>query len=145
MLFWSRTAGHDKHHKLSRLERFGRSQYSSKEQEAIERALKARLGPNFISKRPVGGGSHAAYLEGHTAVSLANEIFGFNGWSRSVTEETIDFVDHKEDKYFIGISAMVDLGKETHITTTGRVVYCRQRELRQYVGIEMYQTLLLLT
>ena len=65
------------------------------------------LGPNFISKRPVGGGSHAAYLEGHTAVSLANEIFGFNGWSRSVTEETIDFVDHKEDKYFIGISAMV--------------------------------------
>ena len=79
-----------------RLERFGSSQYSSEEQEAIQRALKARLGPNFISKRPVGGGSHAAYLEGHRAVSLANEIFGYNGWSHSVTQQTIDFVDHHQ-------------------------------------------------
>ena len=78
------------------MERFGSCQYSSEEQEAIQRALKARLGPNFISKRPVGGGSHAAYLEGHRAVSLANEIFGFNGWSHSVTKQSIDFVDHHE-------------------------------------------------
>ena len=79
-----------------RLERFGSSQYSSEEQEAIQRALKARLGPNFISKRPIGGGSHAAYLEGHRAVSLANEIFGYNGWSHSVTQQSIDFVDHHQ-------------------------------------------------
>ena len=78
------------------MERFGSSQYSSEEQEAIQRALKARLGPDFISKRPVGGGSHAAYLEGHRAVALANEIFGFNGWSHSVTQQTIDFVDHHQ-------------------------------------------------
>ena len=79
-----------------RLERFGSSQYSSEEQQAVQKALHARLGPNFISKRPVGGGSHAAYLEGHRAVSLANEIFGFNGWSHSVTQQSIDFVDHQE-------------------------------------------------
>ena len=30
--------------------RFGRDQYSSEEQAAIQRALQARLGPNFISK-----------------------------------------------------------------------------------------------
>ena len=110
------------------MERFGSCQYSSEEQEAIQRALQTRLGPNFISKRPVGGGSHAAYLEGHRAVSLANEIFGFNGWSHSVTKQTIDFVDHHEvclvhhhhiplrditslpliqGKYFVGISATV--------------------------------------
>ena len=85
----------------SSLERFGSSQYSSEEQEAIQRALHARLGPNFISKRPVGGGSHAAYLEGHRAVSLANEIFGFNGWSHSVTQQSIDFVDHHEVGLFL--------------------------------------------
>ena len=78
------------------MERFGSSRYSSEEQEAIQKALKARLGPNFISKRPVGGGSHAAYLEGHRAVSLANEIFGYNGWSHSVTQQTVDFVDHHQ-------------------------------------------------
>jgi len=87
--------------------RFGRDQYSSEEQAAIQRALQARLGPNFISKRPVGGGQHAAYLEGHRAVSLANEIFGYNGWSHSVTQQTIDFVDHSQGKYFVGVSAIV--------------------------------------
>ena len=30
--------------------RFGREQYSSEEQAAIQKALHARLGPNFISK-----------------------------------------------------------------------------------------------
>jgi len=87
--------------------RFGRDQYSSEEQGAIQKALQARLGPNFISKRPVGGGQHAAYLEGHRAVSLANEIFGYNGWSHSVTQQTIDFVDHSQGKFFVGVSAIV--------------------------------------
>ena len=111
------------------MERFDSCQYSSEEQEAIQRALQTRLGPNFISKRPVGGGSQAAYLEGHRAVSLANEIFGFNGWSHSVTRQSIDFVDHHEvclvhhhiplrdiaslpliqGKYFVGISATVQV------------------------------------
>ena len=37
-----------------------------------------------------------AYIEGWRAISLANEIFGFNGWSHSVTQQTIDFVDHNQ-------------------------------------------------
>ena len=52
----------------------------------------------FLFQRPVGGGQHAAYLEGHKAVSLANEIFGYNGWSHSVSQQTIDFVDHSQVK-----------------------------------------------
>ena len=36
------------------------------------------------------------YLEGWRAISLANEIFGFNGWSHSVSQQTIDFVDHNQ-------------------------------------------------
>ena len=87
--------------------RFGREQYSSEEQAAIQKALHARLGPNFISKRPVGGGQYAAYLEGHRAVGLANEIFGYNGWSHSVSQQTIDFVDHNGGKFFVGASAIV--------------------------------------
>ena len=49
-----------------------------------------------LLQRPVGGGQCAAYLEGHRAVGLANEIFGYNGWSHSVTQQTIDFVDHHQ-------------------------------------------------
>jgi DNA repair and recombination protein RAD52 len=40
-------------------------------------------------------------------VSLANEVFGFNGWSHSVTNQTIDFVDHLQGKFFVGTTATV--------------------------------------
>ena len=52
-------------------------------------------------QRPVGGGQYAAYLEGHRAIGLANEIFGYNGWSHSVTQQTIDFVDHNAVSYLV--------------------------------------------
>ena len=87
-----------------RLERFGSSQYSSEEQAAVQKALKARLGPDFISKRPIGGGSHASYLEGHRAVALANDVFGYNGWSHLVTQQTIDFVDHHQVAFSIQLA-----------------------------------------
>ena len=35
---------------ITNMVRFGREQYSSEEQAAIQKALHARLGPNFISK-----------------------------------------------------------------------------------------------
>jgi len=85
---------------------FGSEQFSAEEQAAVQKALQQRLGPNFISKRPAGGGQ-VAYLEGWKAISLANEIFGFNGWSHSVTQQTIDFVDHNQGKFYVGVSAFV--------------------------------------
>ncbi len=30
-----------------------------------------------------------AYIEGHRLIQLANETFGFNGWSHSVTHQSI--------------------------------------------------------
>jgi len=85
---------------------FGSEQFSAEEQAAVQKALQQRLGPNFISKRPAGGGQ-VAYLEGWKAISLANEIFGFNGWSHSVSQQTIDFVDHNQGKFYVGVSAFV--------------------------------------
>lgn len=36
-----------------------------------------------------------AYIEGHKLISLANETFGFNGWSHSVTQQNIgEYVWH---------------------------------------------------
>lgn len=33
-----------------------------------------------------------AYLEGNKAIALANEVFGFNGWSSSLGQVQVDFV-----------------------------------------------------
>lgn len=86
---------------------FGSTQFSSEEQVAVNKALRLRLGPNFISQRPAGGGQKVFYIEGWRSVTLANQIFGYNGWSHSVTSQTIDFVDHNQGRFFVGVSAIV--------------------------------------
>lgn len=54
--------------------------------------LSMRLGPEYLSTRQGPGGSKLTYLEGWRAISLANEVFGHNGWSSSVKDISIDFV-----------------------------------------------------
>lgn len=43
--------------------------------------LKQKLGPEYISTRPGGGGIKVAYIEGWKLIELANDVFGFNGES----------------------------------------------------------------
>jgi len=86
---------------------FGCSDFSSEEQAAINKALKLRLGPNFVSQRPAPGGQKVNYIEGWRSISLANDIFGYNGWSHSIVSQTIDFVDHNQGRFYVGVSAIV--------------------------------------
>lgn len=39
-----------------------------------------------------GKGMKLTYVEGWKAINLANEVFGFHGWSSSITSLTVDFV-----------------------------------------------------
>ena len=48
-----------------------------------------------------------AYIEGWKLVNLANEVFGFNGWSHSVTHMNIDFIEENGGKFFVGVCAFV--------------------------------------
>ena len=59
---------------------FGNEKFSDEELEAMENALKKRLGRNYLSTRPAMGGQHVVYIEGWKVVDIANDIFGFNGW-----------------------------------------------------------------
>jgi DNA repair and recombination protein RAD52 len=53
------------------------------------------------------GGSNLTYLEGWKAINLANDLFDFNGWSHSIVDQTVDFIDQESGKYSIGISTIV--------------------------------------
>ncbi|XP_045165520.1 uncharacterized protein LOC123529306 isoform X3 [Mercenaria mercenaria] len=87
--------------------KFGQNDFTAEEHKSIQTALRQRLGQEFISQRAGAGGQKLAYIEGWRLVNLANEMFGFNGWSHSVTHQTIDFVDHHNGKYYVGVSAFV--------------------------------------
>ncbi|XP_038054554.1 DNA repair and recombination protein RAD52-like [Patiria miniata] len=86
---------------------FGQVEFSQEEHAAVQAALRQKLGPEFISQRSGAGGQKLAYIEGWRLISLANETFGFNGWSHSVTHQNIDFVEQAGAKYFVGVSAFV--------------------------------------
>jgi DNA repair and recombination protein RAD52 len=75
----------------------------------LQAKLNQKLGPEFISTRPGGGGMKLTYTEGWKVINLANEVFGFNGWSTTVVNLTCDFADYDPNtqKHTIGIAAIV--------------------------------------
>uniref|UniRef100_H3D3J1 DNA repair protein RAD52 homolog n=1 Tax=Tetraodon nigroviridis TaxID=99883 RepID=H3D3J1_TETNG len=83
---------------------FGQYAYTAEEYQAVQNALKQRLGPEYISTRMAGGGQRVCYVEGHRVVSLANEMFGYNGWSHSITQQNVDFVDLINGRFYVGVT-----------------------------------------
>ncbi|NXS10933.1 RAD52 protein, partial [Neodrepanis coruscans] len=86
---------------------FGQYRYTASEYQAVQHALRQRLGPDYISSRQAGGGQKVCYIEGHKVISLANEMFGFNGWAHSVTQQNVDFVDLNNGRFYVGVCAFV--------------------------------------
>jgi len=72
--------------------------------------LNRKFGPEYISQRPgPGGGPKLTYVEGGKVINLANEVFGFDGWSSNIVSLTIDFMDYIEEtkRYCVGVTAIV--------------------------------------
>ena len=85
------------------------SEYTAQEIATLQSRLDKQLGPEYISSRPGAGGQKVHYLAAEKVINLANEIFGFNGWSSSIQNIQIDFVDeHPETrKITLGLSVIV--------------------------------------
>ncbi|XP_066225632.1 DNA repair protein RAD52 homolog isoform X8 [Saccopteryx leptura] len=86
---------------------FGQYQYTAEEYQAIQNALRQKLGPEYISSRMAGAGQKVCYIEGHRVINLANEMFGYNGWAHSITQQNVDFVDLNNGKFYVGVCAFV--------------------------------------
>ncbi|CAD5122005.1 DgyrCDS10458 [Dimorphilus gyrociliatus] len=86
---------------------FGNTEYTCEEHGSIQNLLRLKLGPEFISQRPGPSGQKLAYIEGWKLINLANETFGFSGWSHSITHQSVDYIDHIDGKYHAGVSAFI--------------------------------------
>ncbi|KAI9638506.1 recombination protein Rad52 [Dioszegia hungarica] len=71
--------------------------------------LSRKLGPEYVSQRPgPGGGPKLSYIEGWKVINLANEVFGFSGWSSSIVSLVTDFIDvNEQGRCSISVSAQV--------------------------------------
>lgn len=74
--------------------------YSEDEACEVQARLDTKLDASHLSYRPAAQGT-VAYLEGWKAINLANEVFGFNGWSSEILSFTIDFVSNGPSSFFI--------------------------------------------
>ncbi|KAL4878569.1 DNA repair and recombination protein radC [Aspergillus karnatakaensis] len=85
------------------------NQYTPDEAAALQARLEKKLGPEYISSRPGAAGQKVHYLAADKCINLANEVFGFNGWSSSIQTIQIDFVDESPNtgKISLGLSVIV--------------------------------------
>eukprot|EP01095_Lingulamoeba_sp_RSL-Kostka_P011151 TRINITY_DN4167_c0_g1_i2.p1 TRINITY_DN4167_c0_g1~~TRINITY_DN4167_c0_g1_i2.p1 ORF type:complete len:350 (+),score=125.86 TRINITY_DN4167_c0_g1_i2:124-1173(+) len=87
---------------------FKKTEFTEEEREGINTLLQLKLGKDFITSRPGAGGSRFAYIESWRVISLANKVFGFDGWSCTVVDISPDFVEQTAGgKYSVGVTAVV--------------------------------------
>ena len=84
------------------------NEYTAQDIATLSSRLEKQLGPEYISSRPGAGGGKVHYLSADKCINLANEVFGFNGWSSSIQTIQIDFVRCNEAKSHAIGSLIVD-------------------------------------
>ncbi|CRG85441.1 DNA repair and recombination protein radC [Talaromyces islandicus] len=85
------------------------SEYTAQEVATLQSRLDKQLGPEYISSRAGPSGQKVHYLAAEKCINLANEVFGFNGWSSSIQSIQIDFVDESPNtgKISLGLSVII--------------------------------------
>ncbi|KAL7422156.1 DNA repair protein rad52 [Cryptotrichosporon argae] len=86
----------------------GFTPWSEAKVATLQARLQRKLGPEYVTQRPgPGGGPKLSYVEGWKVVNLANEVFGFNGWSTSITSLNVNYMDVTGDRCSVGITAII--------------------------------------
>ncbi|KAL2130606.1 hypothetical protein VTI74DRAFT_6190 [Chaetomium olivicolor] len=85
------------------------SEYTAQEIATLQSRLEKQLGPEYISSRAGPSGQKVHYITAEKCIALANEVFGFNGWSSSIQNIQVDFVDENPQtlKISLGLSVIV--------------------------------------
>ncbi|PJF20062.1 Rad52/22 double strand DNA break repair [Paramicrosporidium saccamoebae] len=82
--------------------------FSPEDTLRIQKQLDVPVDVEHIAFRPSAQGT-VAYVEGWRALHLANEVFGFSGWSSEILSLATDFVDTEGGRVTLGVSCM-DIG-----------------------------------
>ncbi|PHH54474.1 DNA repair and recombination protein rhm52 [Ceratocystis fimbriata CBS 114723] len=85
------------------------SVYTAEEIALLQYRLDKQLGPEYISNRQGPGGGRVHYLAADKVINLANEVLGFNGWSSSIQNIQVDFVDENPQtaRVSLGLSVIM--------------------------------------
>lgn len=84
-------------------------EYTAQEKTNLQNQLEKQLGPEYLSSRVGPSGQKVHYIAAEKCIALANEVFGFNGWSSSIQNIQVDFFDEHPQtlKISMGLSVIV--------------------------------------
>lgn len=85
------------------------SEYTAQQIATLQVRLEKQLGPEYLSARVGPSGQKVHYVAAEKCIALANDVFGFNGWSSSIQNMQVDFVDENPQtlKISLGLSVIV--------------------------------------
>ncbi|KAI1389596.1 recombination protein Rad52 [Hypoxylon trugodes] len=83
------------------------SEYTAIEIATLQSRLEKQLGPEYLSARSGPSGQKVHYIAAEKCINLANEVFGFNGWSSSIQNIQVDFVDENPQTFKISLGLSV--------------------------------------
>lgn len=83
------------------------SLYTAQEIATLQSRLERQLGPEYISTRAGPSGQKVHYITAEKCIQLANEVFGFNGWSSEIKDVSLDFLDENPQTFRINIGISV--------------------------------------
>ncbi|KAJ9644086.1 DNA repair protein rad52 [Coniosporium tulheliwenetii] len=89
-------------------------EYTAPETGTLQSQIDKQLEPEYISTSPSAGGGKEHNLSAERVILLANEVFGFNGWSSVIRNVQIDFVDENQS------TGQISLGLSTIVRVTLR-------------------------
>lgn len=83
------------------------SNFSETQKKRISKKLGKNLSPDYLSVRSGFGNTQLTYVEGWLIISLANKIFGFDGWSSEMKSFTEEYLDNIDGRISVGYSCCV--------------------------------------
>lgn len=85
------------------------SEFTAIEIATLQSRLEKQLGPEYLSARSGPSGQKVHYIAAEKCIALANEVFGFNGWSSAIQNIQVDFVDENPQtlKISLGLSVII--------------------------------------
>ncbi|KAL9537444.1 hypothetical protein MBANPS3_011767, partial [Mucor bainieri] len=87
--------------------------FTDEERARLTETLRKPLGPEYISSR-TGPSGRQSYLNGGLAIQLANDIFGFDGWSSEIKNTTVDIDENKRAHVGVSVTMRITLKDGTY-------------------------------
>ncbi|KAJ2065039.1 DNA repair protein rad52 [Coemansia sp. S146] len=81
--------------------------YTRREAHHIQSQLRRPLGPEHVSTRSGAGNVSLSYIEGWRVINIANQLFGFDGWSSRIQSFVIDYEIENEGRWTVGGSCLM--------------------------------------